>query len=251
MALVVIDNDPWLDEYDMCEKLHRDILDLLNKRSVELKTSDDYARLSSSIRIRLKQFDVEVEQLSHKLREATMSRAITLDEAERRERLTENLRTKSIHMQRRFNDRDTMSKTNRSELLDDRYGFSNNKLSKVENSGWSSVGDDDAILPENPTMADMAQLRLQQRSMMEEQDAGLEELSKTISRQKNIAIKIGDEVNVHNDILDDISDRMERTVTGLQRGTDQINVFSRKEATCGYWIIIILLFIAIVVVILS
>ena len=60
----------------MCEKLHRDILDLLNKRSVELKTCDEYARLSSSIRIRLKQFDVEVQQLSHKLRESTLSRAM-------------------------------------------------------------------------------------------------------------------------------------------------------------------------------
>lgn len=39
------------------------------------------------------------------------------------------------------------------------------------------------------------------------------------------------------DILDDISNRMERTVTGLQRGTDQINVFSRKEATCGNYLL--------------
>lgn len=31
-----------------------------------------------------------------------------------------------------------------------------------------------------------------------EQDSGLEELAKTISRQKHIAVKIGTEVDVHN-----------------------------------------------------
>lgn len=63
-----------LGEFELCEKLHRDITDLLNKRSAELRTSDTYARLSSSVRIRLKQFDAEVQQLSNKLRDATTTR---------------------------------------------------------------------------------------------------------------------------------------------------------------------------------
>lgn len=58
------------------EKLEREIIDLLNKRSVELKSSDTYARLSSTIRLRLKQFDDEVQQLARKLREATLSRSM-------------------------------------------------------------------------------------------------------------------------------------------------------------------------------
>lgn len=60
-----------------------------------------------------------------------------------------------------------MSKTNRSELLDDRFGSSNNKLSNIENSGWATIGDDDSILPENPSPSDMAQMRVQHRKIMQ------------------------------------------------------------------------------------
>lgn len=236
MSLIVIDNDPWIVEYELCEKLHKDILDLLNKRSVELKSSESYARLSSSVRMRLKQYDSEVLQLGKKLRESTLSCAITLDEAERRERLIEDLRTKSIQLQRRFNDRDIMSKTNRSELLGSEYApFSQIKSENTENRGWSSNIDD-------------KQLKSIQSQMLKEQDAGLEELAKTISRQKNIAIKIETEVDVHNEIIDDISDKMERATTGLISGTDQIHLVARKDATCCYWIVIITLLCAIIFV---
>ncbi|XKL63301.1 hypothetical protein PGB90_005665 [Kerria lacca] len=233
MSLVVIDNDPWLDEYELSEKLENDILDLLNKRSVELRTSDTYARLSSSVRIRLKQFETEVQQLGYKLRESTLSRSITLDESERRERLIENLRSKIIQLQRRFNDRDTMSKTNRSEQFDNRQvPVTHNKFKNSQISTWSSY-DDIPVLEEDPSVMNVKQLRLVQKKMIKDQDEGLEELSKTLSRHKNIALKIGNEVDVQNEIIDDISTRVEITTTGIRSGTDQINVVSLKDSTCG------------------
>lgn len=76
MCFIIVPFIYRLDEYELSEKLENDILDLLNKRSVELRTSDTYARLSSSVRIRLKQFETEVQQLGYKLRESTLSRSM-------------------------------------------------------------------------------------------------------------------------------------------------------------------------------
>jgi hypothetical protein len=54
-------------EHEACEKLCRDIMKQLTVRSGEEKTSQEYARLSSAIRLRLKQYCSEVQQLKDKL----------------------------------------------------------------------------------------------------------------------------------------------------------------------------------------
>lgn len=95
--------------------------------------------------------------------------------------------------------------------------------------------------------------------MFAEQDAGLEELSKIISRQKNIARTIGDEVDTQNgmseyhytsldpvsknynhvnvvifsEILDDLADGIDRTTVGLINETRQVRTIARKDSTCG------------------
>lgn len=80
------------------------------------------------------------------------------------------------------------------------------------------------------------------------QDQGLEALSKVISRQKNIALTISSEVDVQNDLVDDIADRMDHTNVSIQRETRQVNTILIRDATCSYWVVIIILFIANVLV---
>jgi hypothetical protein len=62
-----------LTEHEACEKLYREIMEQLTLRSREEKTSQAYARISSAIRLRLKQYSSEVQQLKDKLSEATAS----------------------------------------------------------------------------------------------------------------------------------------------------------------------------------
>jgi len=99
MALVYIDNDPWWDaktvserfcflipenrfacfrliEYESCEKLYREIEGILNSRDLELKSSEKYILCSSQVRLRLKQFADEVQQLSSKLQGLAESKAV-------------------------------------------------------------------------------------------------------------------------------------------------------------------------------
>lgn len=249
MALIDIDKDPWITEYESCERLHRDIVDLLNNRSVELKTSDTYAHLSNSVRIRLKQYDTEVQQLRIKLRELALSRTVTLDEAERRERLLENLKTNIIQLQRRFNDRDSITTSNRSKLLNERSTNKSssdyNVLKHSENTSNLS-GDFVTIIPEGYVAE---QLKSQRQQVLKDQDDGLEQLAQSISRQKNIALKIEREVDDHNDIIDDICNKMDRTSGGLQQETANIVLITKKSSTWSYWLIIIVLLIAIIIVI--
>ncbi|RZB40562.1 hypothetical protein BDFB_014992 [Asbolus verrucosus] len=62
-------------------------------------------------------------------------------------------------------------------------------------SYWSNNGD-------NPDVSGYSvdQLRVDQKRMMGEQEQGLQSLSQIISRQKNIASTISNEVDLHNGI---------------------------------------------------
>jgi hypothetical protein len=65
-----------LTEHEACEKLFREIMEQLAVRSREQKTSQVYARLSSAIRLRMKQYSSEVQQLKDKLSEASASHSM-------------------------------------------------------------------------------------------------------------------------------------------------------------------------------
>jgi hypothetical protein len=63
-------------EHESCEKLYREIEGLLNVRDLEHKSSEKYILYSSQIRLRLKQYADEVQQLLHKLRGLSTSMAM-------------------------------------------------------------------------------------------------------------------------------------------------------------------------------
>lgn len=63
-------------EYESCEKLYREMEGLLNLRDLEHKSSEKYILYSSQIRLRLKQYADEVQQLLNKLRRLSSSMAM-------------------------------------------------------------------------------------------------------------------------------------------------------------------------------
>jgi len=50
------------------------------------------------------------------------------------------------------------------------------------------------------------------------------------------------------EIIDDLADHMDRTDESLINKTQQVRNIHFKDRTCGYWIVILILFIAIVIV---
>lgn len=64
-----------------------------------------------------------------------------------------------------------------------------------------------------------------------EQDRGLEALSEVISRQKNLAQVIGNEVTYQNELIDDITDHVDRTRDRLVGQTNNVRTIDRKDST--------------------
>lgn len=91
-------------------------------------------------------------------------------------------------------------------------------------------------------------LQSQQQQILQEQDQGLEALSKVIGRQKQMALDIGNEVDLQNEIIDDITDHVDRTDSRIRRETRHIAIVDRKSNACGYYVVIILLLVAILII---
>ncbi|XP_043200141.1 syntaxin-8-like isoform X1 [Amphibalanus amphitrite] len=102
-------------------------------------------------------------------------------------------------------------------------------------------------VPEQPTSTEG--LRQQQRQLIREQDEGLDVLASVISRQRQMAGAIGAEIEEQSALIDDISDLAERGAARIEHQTRQVRRVDRKESgTCWYWVVIIALMIAIVVI---
>lgn len=136
--------------------------------------------------MRLKQFGSELEQLNKKLR--YISSSLTSAEAERRQRLVEALQSKHVQLQKQFStveasvERASLFATGSNRLFDD--------------------DDDDPALIRPESSYTVNDLRAQQTRILEDQNEGLEALSKVISRQKVLASQIGNEVDRHNGKID-------------------------------------------------
>ena len=62
-----------------------------------------------------------------------------------------------------------------------------------------------------------------QRQVIQQQDKGLERLDTLISKQKNIAYQIGNELSEQNKMLDDLDNQMDKTSTKLGHTTKRVN----------------------------
>ena len=76
-------------------------------------------------------------------------------------------------------------------------------------------------------------------------------LGNIISRQKGMSQNIFNEVTEQNNLIDDIDDRVENVNQRLLDTTGNIRIVDKKDRTCGYWVIILLLAIAIIAVLAS
>ena len=85
------------------------------------------------------------------------------------------------------------------------------------------------------------------RRLQQEQDKGLDMLDEIITRQKGLVRGIGNQIDVQNEIIEDIGDNIDSTQVRLVRNTRNVERISNKSNTCFYWIIIVLLLVAIVV----
>ncbi|EEB18559.1 syntaxin-8, putative [Pediculus humanus corporis] len=240
MNLIDTGTDPWIIEYNACENVAREIMESLNLRNSEENYGSSYDALSAKIRIRLKQFDSEVNDLKRKLNLSSTVSTLTPEEKERRQRQVEALISKQIQLE------DCLNKAKKNRHFEPNYSKSRSELFDSKNKN-SNLGESNSskLNHSDDNYRDLDDLKAEQEKLLKEQDQGLENLLKIVSAQKQIATSINDEVEHHNEILVDIADGMERVDGRINRATDMVQVINKKESIWGYWLVAILLFIAI------
>lgn len=223
--------DNWLIEHERCSQLGQEIMEKINERNKHNRTSSQYTKFSAQARSSMKQFSSNVQQLRNNLIRATASYHITQREVERRQVMIDNLTTKEKQIEEAF----------KNEGGDVRYRLMAGGSDR--NDPWGVAEE-----PEDLKGVGNIEIRVQQQQIIQAQDQGLEALSQVVARQKNMALDIGNEVESQNELIDDITDHTDRTGQKLIRETRHIRIIDRKSATCCYWVIIIVLFLAILVV---
>lgn len=89
-----------------------------------------------------------------------------------------------------------------------------------------------------------------QELIMKEQDEMLDDISHELKTIKHIAISIGDEMDEHNVLLDNLKDNIDNTnlrVNAANKKIDLISKISENKYTCIIIFLIIILIIMIII----
>ncbi|XP_039486145.1 syntaxin-8 [Drosophila santomea] len=230
--MALVDHDSWDIEYEGCERLRHQLLVYLNQRQQLNQKASSYVQLTSSIQTGIEQLAKDVKHLK-----VVLDNAITWETSPEEE------------LQQRRIDWDRLT----SQLREIREKFANSTRSNVLTASGSAWQDQDLLPgqshPSRNTALDVEALKQRKTEMLAQQNEGLEVLSATLSRQRQLATQLGNEVEDQNNILDNLANAMDRVETGVQRETQSIGQVNRRDSTWGYWLVIIALFVAIIVVV--
>ncbi|KAK6506395.1 hypothetical protein TWF506_011306 [Arthrobotrys conoides] len=103
-------------------------------------------------------------------------------------------------------------------------------------------------LVDTSDMSNTQVLTLHQR-IIEEQDDTLDRLSESITRQRELSIQIGDELDSQGELLDDLDDGVDRAQRRMTGARKRLDTFARKAKDNGSMVTIVVLIIVLVLLI--
>ncbi|KAM3921934.1 syntaxin-8 [Leptodactylus fuscus] len=228
--------DPWLSMYDFTYHLAQEIAEKIHERNRYLRNGENPVKINLSVRTLLKRLEESIGQLRDSLLRSVSTRQITQLEGDRRQTLIDELLTKERQLQMSFKGDGTEPDVIRSSLM------SGGGAGPSPYNPWVLEE------PEETRGLGIGDLKQQQQRMIREQDAGLDALSNIIARQKQMGYDIGNELDEHNEIIDDLTNLVENTDTKVRNQTRHVKLVDKKSGSCAMMVVIVLLLIAIVVV---
>lgn len=87
----------------------------------------------------------------------------------------------------------------------------------------------------------------QHQLVLQEQDQHLDRLASSVSRQHNLSLQIGDELDSHLELLDELDDLTDRSQGRLATAKQRLTKFSRKAKDNGSILTIAILFIVFII----
>jgi len=249
-------NDTWQNNYEAAERLQRSILAEIGDRGRAPRSSVAYNQSTQRLRSMYSELTSSVTLLRSSL--SNLAPQLTTHELNRRRDLLENLAMKVSSARESIQEGESGGiNAARSQLLAD-LGTTSWGSSTPRYQGESHLPQDTSrrTIPnrigvretERSVGVETGVVRSEQDRLLAEQEAGLDMLGNIISRQKGMSQNIFNEVTEQNNLIDDIDDRVENVNQRLLDTTGNIRIVDKKDRTCGYWIVILILAIAIVVV---
>lgn len=221
--------DSWMKSYEACEALAREVMEKISYRNQQPKNSVASSKASAEARKLIKNFNDNLNSLKTSHLSSKMFH--TEREFERRQRLIDGLSNKKVQIDEAYNER--VAGSSRQALLGNEFGTRSANFWEVEED-------------ENTRDLNIDEIREKQQMVIREQDEGLDSLHDIVVRQKMMAQNIGEELDFHNELIDDIIDHTGNTRERLVKETRHITIVDRKSGSCCYWVIIVLLLIAII-----
>lgn len=228
--------DLWLQNYDATCRLAQEIAENIHERNRQQRTGGNTAKLNMTLRASLQKLKQNIAQLRETLIRASTQRHIMQAEADRRQNLVDDLATRETRLNASFNRDISEAEPARSSLMTSGHGSGPAVNPWLVNEAEETRG------------LGFGEIKQQQQQIIEAQDAGLDALAAVISRQKQMGQEIGNELDEHNEIIDDLAQLVDKTDSRIKNETHRVKLLDTKSASCGMLVVIVLLLIAIVVV---
>ena len=228
-----------LQAFDNASSKADDAQGAINERARILRAGQSASKVTSNCGRFLKELKLQLANLEAELREAGNKSLITDAEYTRRQNQLSTLKGRSDDLNAKFGQGSSSGAmsgygNDRGQLFGGKESGSGRTPYRDEPDAWR--GDDaDGIMQG-------------QQTMMRDQDAGLDLIAKSIARQKEMAYKIGDEIEDQNEMLDDLNEGMDNTNRRLLRETEHVVKVTNAAKAGGYCCCIFLLVVAIIVV---
>lgn len=223
--------DTWVDGYHALEQAGDAIMELIVERNNVLAAGGEGLKLSAKIRQSQNNFNYDLNALQRDLQNDKTSKNLTPKEYERRNNLLNEAKIRKIQIGKSFEQSRSSGGTSPFGGGVSNRGYEAEETNRTQ--GYANT-----------------ELLSQQQQTISDQDKGLSRISDIVKRQKEIGLTIGDEIDGQNELIEEITDKADTTGNRIQRQVRAINTVSQKEGNvCGYWAMIILLFVGIVAVI--
>jgi len=221
--------DPWIREFDRLTRLADEISADINERTRLQKNGEDVGRLNYKVQNKIGTLSSDLAALQNAL---IPDHRLPQKDFKNRQEMLQSLSNRAEQL-KSFGGVKT-STSNHSEERD--------QLFERKGRAWGVPQETEDT--KGKTNKGVVQL---QNEIMEAQDKSLDFLSESITRQKDIARDINDELDVHTRLLDHMDPKVERTTIGVARETHRVMSFSDKAATGFLWCVILLLVVCIII----
>lgn len=231
--------DSWIQNYDATCRLAQETAENIHERNRQQRTGGNPAKLNMTLRASLQKLKQNINQLRETLIRATSQRRIIQSEADRRQSLLDSLVTRERQLLALF--KGDVSEVDREPARSTLMGGGGGVQGGAVNPWLVNETEETQGL-------NFGQIKQQQQRIIEVQDAGLDALAAVLSRQKQMGQEIGNELDEQNEIIDDITNLVDKTDSRIRGETRRVKLVETKSASCGMMVVIVLLLIAIIVV---